>query len=126
MSLFDGAPVANLDGSAETTGLTSTDRYVEHEGGIPPEPQLVFTVADLDSDGIPDDVDSDRDGDGLDDDVDADDDGDGIADTADDDTAPCTGAGCGTAAICVGTICSPVSFTNAPVRTYWRQAHVDD
>jgi hypothetical protein len=126
MRLFDGSPVANLDGSADETTLTSEDRYLENEGGIPPEPQLIFPVDDLDLDGIADDVDPDRDGDGLRDDVDSDDDGDGVDDSADDDSTACRGEGCGGTVICVGTICSPASFTNAPVRSYWRQEHVDD
>jgi type IV pilus assembly protein PilY1 len=113
MSLFDGAPVTNLDGVVDDT-LTLTDRYVEAVGGILPTPQLIFTSDDQDGDGIPDDIDTDRDGDSVPDDVD------------DDVPEVCEGEDCGGTVVCVGMMCFPPGFTNTPVRTYWFQESVDD
>src|SRR5690606_24417165 len=112
----------------------SEDRYAEREGGILPEPQLVLIDdLDLDSrydDDNEDDSGGDGDGDGLDDTVDADDHRDGsddARDAHDDDASAAAGrAECGAAAGCVGTLCMPASFTNLPVRRYWRQKHVDE
>jgi type IV pilus assembly protein PilY1 len=46
MSIFNGAPVVNLDGSADPTVLTSTDRYTEYKGSILSEVVTVFTSND--------------------------------------------------------------------------------
>src|SRR5690606_8264189 len=134
--LLDGAPVANLDGAGDDTVLTSADRYVEREGGILPEAQLVF-LDDLAVDGRDDERDEKEDDDEedeRDDDTGGDtsdtegdrDDGDSAAEARDDSGAACRGDGCGAALVCVGTFCTRASFTNAPVRTYWRQEHVDE
>jgi type IV pilus assembly protein PilY1 len=42
MSLFNGAPVNNRDGSADTDPLTVEDRYVEYQGAPPPETVFIF------------------------------------------------------------------------------------
>jgi type IV pilus assembly protein PilY1 len=42
MSLFNGAPVNNLDGSADPTVLTEDDRYTEWLGAPPPETVFIF------------------------------------------------------------------------------------
>lgn len=79
MSVFNAAPVLNLDGSADATNLTMTDLYVENEGAPLPSPQLVFLSGDRDGDGIPDSED-DSDGDGILDFEDPDFDGNGVVD----------------------------------------------
>jgi hypothetical protein len=42
MSLFNGAPVQNLDNSADPTVLTEEDRYTEWLGAPPPETVFIF------------------------------------------------------------------------------------
>ena len=42
MSLFNGAPVTNLDGSQDTTTLTETDRYKDFTGSISSEVTFIF------------------------------------------------------------------------------------
>jgi hypothetical protein len=42
MSLFNGAPVLNRDGSPDTDPLTLTDRYIEYQGAPPPETVFIF------------------------------------------------------------------------------------
>jgi type IV pilus assembly protein PilY1 len=79
MSVYNGAPVMNLDGSADTDPLAMSDLYVEAAGGILPAAQALFVDTDLNDDGIPD-AEADQDGDGLSDALDDDDDGDGVAD----------------------------------------------
>ncbi len=96
MSIFNGAPVTNLDGSADPD-RPDDDRPVPRERGRHPvDRQALFVDSDSDGDGIPDaEDDSDGDGipdhedtdddnDGVTDDRDTDDDGDGIADTEED------------------------------------------
>lgn len=83
MNVFNGAPVMNLDGSADGDDLTMDDMFVEAEGGILPAAEALFLDQDSDGDGIPD-IEDDSDGDGLSDGVDGDDDGDGIADEMED------------------------------------------
>jgi hypothetical protein len=140
MSIFNGSPVVNLDGSADPSALTLTDLFVEAQGGILSTAQALFIDGDSDGDGIPDaeddsdgdgipdSEDTDDDGDGIPDDqedddgdgipnyLDDDDDGDGIPDEDDDDNDP---------VICVGLICFPAGFENNPVRTFWTQESVD-
>jgi len=79
MSVYNGAPVMNLDGSADPTTLTLTDLYIENEGAPLPTPQFVFLDTDRDHDGVPD-AEDDSDSDGIPDDQDADFDGDGVVD----------------------------------------------
>jgi len=79
MSVFNAAPVLNLDGSVDETNLTMTDLYVENEGAPLPSPQLIFLGPDRDGDGLPDSED-DSDGDGILDFEDPDYDGNGIVD----------------------------------------------
>lgn len=42
MSLFNGAPVNNRDGSDDGDPLTVEDRYIEYEGAPPPETVFIF------------------------------------------------------------------------------------
>jgi type IV pilus assembly protein PilY1 len=42
MSLFNGAPVNNRDGSPDTDPLSPEDRYVEYQGSPPPETVFIF------------------------------------------------------------------------------------
>jgi hypothetical protein len=79
MSVYNGSPVMNLDGSVDPTNLTMSDMFVEAQGGILSAAQALFVDRDSDGDGIPD-VEDDSDGDGLSDANDGDDDGDGTAD----------------------------------------------
>jgi type IV pilus assembly protein PilY1 len=83
MSVYDGAPVMNLDGSADSSTLTMADLFAEAEGGILPAAQALFVDQDTDGDGIPD-IEGDRDGDGLADAFDTDDDDNGVADDMED------------------------------------------
>jgi hypothetical protein len=103
MSIYNGAPVTNLDGSADTTQpLAMSDLFVQRAGGILSTAQALFVdndsnrdgipdgEADADGDGIPDEMDPDftgpdRDRDGIPDSSDPDIDGDGIANADDDD-----------------------------------------
>jgi type IV pilus assembly protein PilY1 len=83
MSVYNGAPVMNLDGSADPTNLTMSDMFVQAEGGILPAAQALFVDQDSDADGIPD-AEDDSDGDGISDANDVDDDADGVADDQED------------------------------------------
>ena len=145
MSLFNGSPVANMDGSADPDNLTMSDLFDENQGGILPTAQAFFVSADTDGDGIPnsedddddgdgvpDTNDNDSDGDGIPDDSDTDDDNDGIGDAQDDDD---DGDGVkdedeaddddGDPLLCVGLICFPPGFENKPVRTFWSQESIE-
>jgi hypothetical protein len=126
MSLYDGSPVLNLDGSVPAEPLSMSDLFVESSGSIRSTPQVVFVSRDRDNDGTADEQDADDDGDGIPDSSDADADNDGSADDADadddndgildvDETAGDQGW------VCTDRLCVPLDFTNAPVRTYWRQ-----
>lgn len=42
LSLFNAAPVTNLDGSVDSTNLTATDRYIEFGGSIAAEVVFLF------------------------------------------------------------------------------------
>jgi hypothetical protein len=42
MSLFNGAPVNNLDESADEENLTESDRFIEFTGSIPSEVVFIF------------------------------------------------------------------------------------
>ena len=115
MSIFNGAPVLNLDGSSDPTApLTMSDLFIEHEGGILPTVQTLFLAPDKNNDGTPD--------------LEQDSDGDGIPDSQDPDTVTtCVGANCQTGAViqCFGLICLPAGYTNTPVRTFWTQRSLD-
>ncbi len=130
MSVFNGAPVTNLDGGLATDPLSMADMYVETQGSIPSTSQVIFVSRDRDGDGVPDDQDTDddndtiadgsdtdMDNDGMADDVDTDDDNDGILDVNE--------AAGDQGWVCTDRICIPLGFTNAPVRTYWRQTSLD-
>jgi hypothetical protein len=130
MSVFNGAPVTNLDGGLATDPLSMADMYVETQGSIPSTSQVIFVSRDRDGDGVPDDQDTDddndtiadgsdtdMDNDGVADDVDTDDDNDGILDVNE--------AAGDQGWVCTDRICIPLGFTNAPVRTYWRQTSLD-
>ncbi|HET7609072.1 MAG TPA: PilC/PilY family type IV pilus protein, partial [Gammaproteobacteria bacterium] len=147
MSVFNGSPVLNLDGSADPTTLTMSDLYLESEGAPLPAPQMIFVDADRDADGIPD-AEDDTDGDGIPDsedpdydgngvvDTNEDMDGDGIPDTQDDDVdgdnipnssdpdyRPTLSQSDGIM-MAVGVMVFPEGYRNDPVRTYWRQANI--
>jgi hypothetical protein len=141
MSIFNGAPVNNLDGPADGSPLTMDDLYLENAGGILSNAQALFIDGDANGDGIPDseddqdndgipdsedpdkdgngvlDADEDPDGDGIPNGLDPDDDNDGIPDEDEeaDDTV-----------ICIGLICFPAGFQNNPVRTFWAQESIDE
>ncbi len=126
MSVYDGRPVLNLDGSVDATALTMDDLFVEAIGGILPAPQALFLQRDTDVDGVPDtDDDSDGDGvadaredaddDGIPNDLDNDDDGDGVVDAGD-------GAN---VVVCVGLRCFSGVMSNEPIRTFWLQQSAD-
>jgi type IV pilus assembly protein PilY1 len=83
MSVYNGAPVMNLDSSADPTTLTMTDLYVQADGGILSAAQALFVERDNNANGIPD-SEEDTDGDGLSDANDDDDDGNGTADEQED------------------------------------------
>ncbi len=129
LSLYNGAPVANLDASAATDALTMSDLFVEHLG-LPSSAasQVIFIPRDRDEDGIPDKDDMDDDGDSVPDAADDDADNDGLAGEADPDDdndgvmdpdEPVGEQGW----VCTDRLCVPLGFTNSPVRTYWRQTN---
>ncbi len=139
MSIYNGAPVTNLDGSADPSTLTMSDLYVEHAGGILSTAQALFvdrdsnhdgipdSEQDTDGDGIPDSQDTDKNGNGIPD-ADEDDDGDGIPNGQDSDAngdgIPDSQQG-NNPVICVGLICFPAGFQNTPVRTFWTERSLD-
>jgi type IV pilus assembly protein PilY1 len=95
MSLFNGAPVTNLDGSTDPT-LTDEDRSKEFKGSISSEVVFIFPspdVTDANNDGVPD------------------------ACVGDQCTPP--------PVACVDLFCFPPGFANNPVRTFWTQESVD-
>jgi type IV pilus assembly protein PilY1 len=63
MSVYNGSPVMNLDGSVDPNNLTMSDMFVEAQGGILSAAQALSSTA-IPGDGIPD-VGDDSDGDGL-------------------------------------------------------------
>jgi type IV pilus assembly protein PilY1 len=83
MSVYNGAPVMNLDGSADPANLTASDLFIQSSGGILPAAQALFVDRDSDGDGVPD-AEDDSDGDGLSDANDSDDNDDGVADDLED------------------------------------------
>ncbi len=131
MSVINGTPVNNLDGSADPDNLTMSDLFIESEGAPLPAAQLIFLDGDvdgdgipdaeddLDGDGIPDSEDNDIDGDGLTNDVDDDDDNDGILDVDEQNTG-------GGATLVIGLMSFPAGYRNDPVRTFWSQESLDD
>ncbi len=93
MDLLTGAPVNNLDNSADPDNLTETDRYQEYQGSISDSVTFLFPSPDESTDT----------------------DGDGDPDT-------CVGADCTPPPLaCVGLFCFPPGFGNDPVRTFWSQ-----
>jgi type IV pilus assembly protein PilY1 len=90
MNLFDGAPVTNLDASADPSEpLAMTDLFIQNAGGILSTAQALFVDSDNNQNDIPD-AQEDEDGDGIPDDQDPDflgidTDDDGIPDVEDDD-----------------------------------------
>ena len=140
MSIFNGAPVTNLDGSADPSTLSMSDLFVQNEGGILSSAHALFLDRDANHDGIPD-AEQDSDGDGIPDSIDPDKNGNGIPDALEDDDhdgipngqdADANGNGIpddqedgGNPTICVGLICFPAGFQNTPVRTFWTQRSLD-
>jgi len=93
VDLLTGAPVNNLDGSADPDNLTLSDRSMEFEGSISDGVTFLFPSPDASTDT----------------------DGDGNPDT-------CVGADCTPPPLaCVGMFCFPPGFGNDPVRTFWSQ-----
>ena len=89
MSIFNGAPVTNLDGGLATDPLSMSDMFVQNVGGILSTAQALFVDSDSDNDGTPD-AEEDADGDGIPDSEDPDflaldTDNDGIPDSSDPD-----------------------------------------
>jgi type IV pilus assembly protein PilY1 len=90
MNIFNGAPVTNLDGSADPTApLTMSDTFIQNAGGILSTAQALFVDSDSNNNGTPD-AEEDADGDGIPDQEDPDflgidTDGDGIPDVDDPD-----------------------------------------
>jgi type IV pilus assembly protein PilY1 len=139
MSIFNGTPVTNLDGSSDPSTLTMSDLYTQGEGGILPTAQTLFlgpdanhdgipdSEQDTDGDGIPDSIDTDKNGNGIPDDQE-DDDGDGIPNGQDSDAngngIPDDQEG-NQPTECVGLICFPAGYQNVPVRTFWTQRSLD-
>jgi hypothetical protein len=148
LNIFNGAPVTNLDGSADPTTLAMSDMFIQNQGGILSTAQALFVDADSNNNGTPD-AEEDTDGDGIPDvedpdfvppdadndgipdseEPDADIDGDGIPNRLDPDD---DGDGIldvdeqdDNPVICVGLICFPAGFQNTPVRTFWSQESVD-
>jgi type IV pilus assembly protein PilY1 len=138
MSVYNGAPVMNLDASSDGA-ITSSDLFVEARGGILPAAQALFldldsdrdgtpdVEDDTDQDGIPDSLDDDADGDGVPDDEE-DDDGDGIPNASDDDDdnngvrdEDEDNGGI----VCVGLRCFSGVLSNDPIRTFWSQESLD-
>lgn len=100
VSVRDGSPITNLDGSEDSETLTVDDRVRElNQGGIAPDPALFFSPPDDTPD--PDveclGMDCEDDGDGSDDD-------DGTHET-----------------LCIGVECFDPGFPNPPRRTHWNQ-----
>ena len=139
MSVYNGTPVLNLDGSADGEPLTTSDLFVEAQGGILPVAQALFLDNDSDGDGLPD-IEDDTDNDGIDDSADDDDngngipdgeedpDGDGVRNDQDDDDdndgipdVDETNGGI----VCVGLRCFTGVLTNDPIRAFWSQESVD-
>jgi type IV pilus assembly protein PilY1 len=120
MSIFNGNPVTNLDGSLDPDDLTISDIFDENQGGILPTAQAFFMSSDTDGDGIPDSADNDSDGDGVSDDLDSDDDNDGVPDAQD-----VNDEGDANPLLCIGLICFPPGFENTPVRTFWSQESIE-
>ncbi|HZI45109.1 MAG TPA: PilC/PilY family type IV pilus protein, partial [Ilumatobacter sp.] len=139
VSVFNATPVLNLDGSADGGALTSSDLFVEAQGGILPVAQALFLDNDSDGDGLPD-IEDDTDGDGIPDSLDDDDNGDGVLDAEEDtdrdgvpnsldddddndgipDSEETTGG-----IVCVGLRCFTGVLSNDPIRGTWTQESVD-
>jgi type IV pilus assembly protein PilY1 len=135
MSVYNGSPVLNLDGSTDSSPLSMSDLFVEAQGGILPAAQALFVDVDSDGDGIPD-IEDDSDGDGIPDSSDPDANGNGIDDALEDDDNDGTpnhldddddGDGIpddeegNESVVCVGLRCFTGVMTNDPVRTFWAQ-----
>ena len=109
VSLFNAAPVTNLDGSVDDyngdgvvdpTDLQLTDRYREYEGPPPPETVFFFPGPEIDSDG------------------------DGVVD--DGMSLECVADGnCLGETECQGLICSEGGTQRFPVRTFWSQDDIE-
>jgi type IV pilus assembly protein PilY1 len=146
MSIFNGTPVTNLDGSVDPNNLTMADVSADGLGGaISTSTQVLFLSADADQDGTPDNIDTDDDNDGVLDSLDMatddeDNDGDGIGDAADndddndgipdDEDADADGDGLDdvledNAWRCTDLGCERTDFDNNPVRTFWTQQTLD-
>jgi type IV pilus assembly protein PilY1 len=100
VSLFNAAPVTNLDGSFDDSTLELTDRYREFQGPPPPETVFFFPDPELDLDG------------------------DGTID--DGMTLACAVDGqCLGEISCVGLVCMESGEPRYPVRTFWNEEGID-
>jgi type IV pilus assembly protein PilY1 len=133
MSVYNGAPVMNLDSSADPSTLTMSDLFVQSQGGILSAAQALFVANDANNDGIPD-VEQDTDGDGIPDADDPDANGNGIPDAMEDADGdgipnyldPDWGGNSGDdVVVCVALRCFTGVMTNDPIRTFWSQESVD-
>jgi hypothetical protein len=100
VSLFNAAPVTNLDGSIDPTVLELTDRYREYQGPPPPETVFFFPGPEGDVDG----------------------DGDIDADDAAFFSFSCAASGtCLGPTPCQGLRCTVDGEVRFPVRSFWSQ-----
>ncbi len=140
MSVYNGAPVMNLDSSADPSNLTMSDLFIQAQGGILSAAQALFVDADANGDGIPD-AEQDTDGDGIPDSIDPDADGNGIPDDYEDpdgdgipnhldddddgDGIPDAEEEADDVVVCVALRCFTGVMRNDPIRTFWSQESVD-
>lgn len=94
MDLLTGAPVNNLDNSADEDNLTEADRYRDFPGSISSEVVFLFPSPD---DSVPDPNDPNP-------------------------PEPCVGDQCTPPPLaCVGMFCFPPGAGDVPIRTFWSQ-----
>jgi type IV pilus assembly protein PilY1 len=103
VSVRDGAPLANLDGSEDDDALTAEDRIRElNQGGMAPDPAFFFSPPDGEDDPAPEACLSE----------------DGCPESGDDDDGT-------EITLCLGVECFDPGIANPPVRTRWNQAGAD-
>jgi type IV pilus assembly protein PilY1 len=110
VSVFDAAPVTNLDGSANPLVLTASDRFAESNGAPLSTPQFIFISddpVDANNDGTIDLAEGDTNGDGVVNEL------DGV----------CLGDTC--VEECSGLICNRGGVNTTPIRTFWLQESIE-